>query len=128
MSRRKSIYIEGITHKNPIPAASRIGPWLVSSGITGKNPATGDLPADLESQCANMFELVRRVLEAAGGSPDDILKVEVRMQDPAQRGTVNVHWLKMFPDPASRPARHTTRAQLDGGQLVQCDFIAVLPE
>jgi enamine deaminase RidA (YjgF/YER057c/UK114 family) len=126
MSRRKSIYIEGFGHKNPIPAASRIGPWLATSGIPGKNPTTGELPPDLDGQCANMFELMRRILKAAGGGPDDILKVELRMQDPAQRGVVNVHWLKMFPNPESRPARHTSRVQLDGGQLVQCDFIAVL--
>ena len=128
MARRKSIYIEGLGHTNPIPAASRIGSWLISSGIPGKDPSTGELPADLDAQCANMFELMRRVIERAGGSPDDILKVEVRMADPAQRGTVNSHWLKMFPDPESRPARHTSREQLDGGQLVQCDFIAVLPD
>jgi 2-iminobutanoate/2-iminopropanoate deaminase len=48
------------------------------------------------------------------------------MKDRAQRDAVNVEWVKMFPDKHARPARHTMRADLEGGLLVQCDITAVL--
>ena len=44
----------------------------------------------------------------------------------AQREGVNREWLKMFPDPQSRPARHAMQSPLDGEKLLECDFIAVL--
>jgi hypothetical protein len=35
---------------------------------------------------------------------------------------VNAEWLKAFPDPASRPARHTLQNDgLPANMLVQCD-------
>jgi 2-iminobutanoate/2-iminopropanoate deaminase len=36
--------------------------------------------------------------------------------------------MKMFPDPHSRPARHTSQAALEGGQLIVCDITAVFSE
>jgi 2-iminobutanoate/2-iminopropanoate deaminase len=50
----------------------------------------------------------------------------VWLQDRSQRGPVNTEWLKMFPDPHSRPARHALQMDMDGGALVQCDFTAVI--
>ena len=54
-----------------------------------------------------MFANVRRVIEAAGGTPDDIVKMTVWITDRALRPIMNKHWVEMFPDPHSRPARHT---------------------
>jgi 2-iminobutanoate/2-iminopropanoate deaminase len=39
---------------------------------------------------------------------------------------VNVEWVKMFPDPAARPARQILVVPMEEGVLVQCDFIAVI--
>lgn len=126
MSRRRSIHVKEFAHKNPIPAASRIGNLVFSGGIHGLDPATGAIAEGIERQCALMFQHVTRIVQAAGGSPDDIVKMTFWMNDKALRPAVNVEWLKMFPDEKSRPARHTMQGQLDGGMLVQCDFIAVL--
>lgn len=124
--KRTSIYAEGFSHKNPIPAACRIGPVLYSGSIQGTDPATGAYGATLAEQCELMFEHVRRIVEAAGGSPRNIIKMTVWMNDRTQRADLNVPWLRMFPDPADRPARHTMQASLDGGKLVECDFVAVM--
>ena len=48
------------------------------------------------------------------------------MKDRTRRAALNGPWLEMFPDPQSRPARHTMNADLDGGKLVECEFVAVL--
>jgi 2-iminobutanoate/2-iminopropanoate deaminase len=122
---RKSIYIEGFAHKNPIPAASRLGNMLMTGIIIGMDPATGKVALTLEAQCAFMFQHVRAIMQAAGGSTDDIVKMSVWMADRSRRDVLNAEWIKMFPDAASRPARHTSQASLEGGQLINCDITAV---
>ena len=126
MVARKSIYVEGFSHKNPIPAACLIGGTLYSGSIQGSDPASGKYGATLEEQCALMFAHVRRIVAAAGGSPADIVSMTVWMVDRTQRAALNVPWLAMFPDPDSRPARHTMNAKLDGGKLIECSFVAII--
>jgi 2-iminobutanoate/2-iminopropanoate deaminase len=126
MAARRSIHIPGFSHSNPIPAASLKGNVLVSGGIHGVDPSTGTLAETLDEQCRHMFDHVRAILAEAGGSPDDIVSMTFWMSDRSQRPVVNKEWLDMFPDEASRPARHTMTAALEGGMLVQCAFMAVL--
>ena len=51
--RQKSIDVENLHHSAPIPAASRVGPILATSGVGGRDPATGKLCAELEQQFEN---------------------------------------------------------------------------
>ena len=125
MTKRRSIEIPGFRHKNPIPAACRLGNMLMTGIITGTDPRTGKLAETLEAQCANIFQHVRSIMAAAGGSTDDIIKINVFMADRSRRDVLNAEWIKMFPDPQSRPARHTAQANLEGGQLIVCDITAV---
>lgn len=128
MSRRKSVHSAGFSHQNPIPAASRIGDLVASGVINGTDPVTGELGDDLASQCAHMFTHVRNIVEAAGGSTDDILKMTVWMQDRSQREALNAEWLAMFPDPDSRPARHAIQNPIESRFLIQCDLLAVITQ
>jgi 2-iminobutanoate/2-iminopropanoate deaminase len=126
MSQRHSVYVEGFGHTNPIPAACRVGNVLMSGSIRGLDVATGRLPPTIDEQCACMFANVRRIVEAAGGTTGDIVKITVWLRDPSDRHALNHEWLAMFPDPASRPARHTLRGDLEGDKLVECDVTAVI--
>jgi len=126
MARRQSINIPTYAHNNPIPAASRIGNFVATGLISGRDPQTGKLPETLAAQCENMFAHVKAIVEAAGGTTDDILKLNVQMRDSSQRAAVNEFWVKMFPDENARPARQTSQADLGGGSLIQCDFLAVV--
>jgi 2-iminobutanoate/2-iminopropanoate deaminase len=129
MQPRRSIDVPGITHKNPIPNACRRGPFVVSGGISGADPNTGVVPPDLDLQCRFMFENVRRLMAAAGGSPEDIVKMTVWITDRQLREIMNRHWVAMFPDPHSRPARHTmTSHDFAAPMQIQCDLIAVIGE
>ena len=129
MDKRRSIEVSGVKHVNPIPAASRKGPFVVSGAISGADSATGTVPADLDAQCAAMFANVRRLIEAAGGTPDDIIKMTVWIADRALRPTLNKYWVEMFPDPHSRPARHTVASgDFTPPMQIQCDLLAVIGE
>jgi enamine deaminase RidA (YjgF/YER057c/UK114 family) len=126
MALRESIELPGFAHANPVPVASRIGPFLASGVLTGRDPATRTMPDGLDEQCANVFTHVRALLTAVGGSTDDILKMTFSLADPQDRAALNRHWTDMFPDRAHRPARQVVAAQLGGGALIHCDLLAVL--
>jgi 2-iminobutanoate/2-iminopropanoate deaminase len=126
MGRRQSIYVESFKHANPVPAACRIGNIVYSGGVYGQDPVTRGAADGIEAQCALMFAHVRSIVEAAGGTPEDIIRMTLWMNDRSLRPVVNREWIAMFPDEASRPTRHTLKANLEGGMLVQCDFIAVV--
>jgi 2-iminobutanoate/2-iminopropanoate deaminase len=106
-----------------------IGPFMMSSGIFGMEPETRKTPDDVQGQCKLMFANIRRVMAAAGGSVDDIIKVVIWAKDKSFKEAVNKEWIAMFPDEHSRPARHTMLYQgFSENTLVQCEIMAVLPE
>jgi enamine deaminase RidA (YjgF/YER057c/UK114 family) len=120
---RRSVEVDGLGHgEQPFPLASRVGPFVATSGIHGVDPATDALPETPEAQVRQAFENLRLVLDAAGASPDDVVQVLVTLTDRAHRALVNEHWLALFPDPGSRPARNTSERELPGGSL--CQLIA----
>ena len=126
MARRQSVNFPGFAHQNPIPNASRIGNVMMSSVISGVDPGTRTYPPALAGQVANVFTHIRRAVEAAGGTPDDIIKITFYVKDQAAgRAALNEDWVKMFSDPDSRPARHTLLSGSDGPSEVTCDFVAV---
>jgi len=121
---RRSIETASFSHVNPIPVASRIGNLLMSGVVTGRDPGSGSMPASVEEQCAHMFAAVRDIVEAAGGTTANILKMTVWLRDAGNREALNREWVKMFPDAESRPARHTLPLAGGGDALVQCDVTA----
>jgi enamine deaminase RidA (YjgF/YER057c/UK114 family) len=127
MAMRKSVNYPGFKHENPIPNASRIGNIVMSSIIGGRDPATATVPPDAEAQIVNVFKQIRLCVEAAGGTVDDIIKVNFWVKDPAVgRKMLNGEWSRMFPDPESRPARHTLALPPTATNHVTCDFVAVI--
>ena len=129
MSRRRSFEVPGLHHESPIPAGCMMGPFMMSSAIFGMEPVTKTTPPDIESQCKLMFQNIRRVMAASGGTVEDIIKVVVWAKDKSFKEAVNKEWLAMFPDEHSRPARHTMLYQgFSGNALVQCEIVAVLKD
>jgi 2-iminobutanoate/2-iminopropanoate deaminase len=127
MPERRSVMFPGFSHQNPIPNASRVGNIVMSSVIGGSNPGTRELPPTLEAQVANVFGYIRAAIAAAGGTPENIVKIDFFVKDPAtQREALNAEWVRMFPDPNSRPARHTQPLPADSRAQVQASFVAVL--
>ncbi len=124
-TRRRSIEIEGVAHSAPIPMGARIDNIVYSSAIMGIDPETGRAAEGGPEQVRLAFANVARFLAAAGVTADDVVRMTVLLEDMALREFVNEEWLKMFPDPTSRPARHAVNQRLNGGMLVQLEVIAV---
>ena len=122
----RSIHTAGASHKAPIPAAARVGPILCTSAVSGKDPQSGELPADIETQARNTFANLRAVLAAGGASLDDVVKFSVTIKDNAVRDAVNAEWHAAFPDPHDRPARHIVVADLQHGMQLQIEVMAVI--
>jgi 2-iminobutanoate/2-iminopropanoate deaminase len=125
--RRQSFEIEDYKHGgNPIPAVTRMGNIVLTGGISGIDTGSGVMPAALEDQCSNMFALADRILKAADATLDDVIKVTVFLKAGLNRDALNREWLRYFPDPHSRPVRHTLiNEHLAGGMLIQCELMAV---
>lgn len=125
--QKRSLEVPGVTHGNaPIPMGARVGNVIYSSGIMGKDPATDQLPADLESQVRFAFQNMATLLQAGGATLDNVVRMSVFITDDSARKPVNEAWLNAFPDPHDRPARHTTKHDLPGGMLVQLEIVAVI--
>src|SRR2546430_17667480 len=105
MEKRRSIDVAGAKHVNPIPSASRRGPFVVSGAISGTDPETGKVPADLDEQCRLMFENVRRVMAAAGGPPGDAGKKTDWVTHRSVREINNEDPGAIVRDAPARPAR-----------------------
>jgi enamine deaminase RidA (YjgF/YER057c/UK114 family) len=121
---RRSFDVESMAHRNPIPAVSRVGPLVVSSVIVGRDPGTSNVPASIEAQLANLFHHVGEMLHAAGADWGHVVKMNFYLPNLDLRKQLNEPWVAHFPDPDSRPARHTQV----GGETAQCDFIAYVDD
>jgi 2-iminobutanoate/2-iminopropanoate deaminase len=128
VARRRTLEIDGVKHRAPIPMGCRVGSLLHSSAVMGMDPSTGEIPAAGDEQVRCAFANIRRLLDAGDATTDDIVAMSVYLDDDALRPAVDDCWIEMFPDPADRPARHTTRLDLPGNMRVQLEVVAVVEE
>jgi len=119
-----------VNPKNAAPPAGAYSPGLIAgdfvfvSGQGPLDPATGKIVGEtIEEQTARVLENVKAVLEAAGASMSDVVKVAVHLSDLANFQRFNQVYATFFPDP--KPTRTTVGSQLPG-ILVEIDAIAYI--
>lgn len=127
---RKAISVPGLGHGDqPIPLAvtvtGAIGGLLVTGGVSGRDPKTGEIPKDVADEVTQAFANLRAILDEAECTEQSVAKVTVYTTDRSIREHVNREWVAMFPDPESRPARHTLVHQLPG-MRIQLECLAVM--
>jgi 2-iminobutanoate/2-iminopropanoate deaminase len=122
----RSLDVPGLAHNAPIPLGARVGNLVCSSGISGKDPSTGQLPPDGAAQAALAFANMQKLLEAGGATLADVARLTVHVKDNSVREAINAEWLRCFPDPADRPARHILVQDLQHGMALQLEFIALI--
>ena len=122
-----SINSKGLpAHKNPIPAAAVHKGILISSVISGESVVTGSYSKNKVEQVSLVFEYIKKIVIEAGGTVQDIIKMDLYFSDKSDRSIVNPEWVKMFPDPNKRPARHAQIAELPKDCCLQVTLTAVI--
>lgn len=124
-SRKRSVK----TDKAPKP----VGPYsqAVIAGnsiyVAGQgpiDPKTGKIVGNtFEEQAIRTFENLRAILEAAGASLADVVKVNVYLADLSDFAKMNEIYKRYFPE--DYPARSTVGAQLLFHLFIEVDCIAV---
>src|SRR5437867_5707301 len=116
MPRRTVIEVPGLSHLTPISLGAKVGNVVHSSPIYGRDLAKGALPDDPQEQADHMMRNVRTFMEAAGGTTDDIVHIQLYLKDFADRDFVDKAWLELFPDEDNRPSRHAvSEPEIRGG-------------
>ena len=115
-------------HHNPVPNAAILRGLLVTSSILGKRLDSDEYPADRGEQTALVFRYLEAILDEAGATSQDVIKLDLYFADKADRALANEHWLGLWPDPAHRPARQAHQAVLPDGCCLQIVAMAVLPQ
>lgn len=105
--------------------AVRAGDTVYLAGQIGLDPRTMQMVDGIEAQIVRVFDNLRAVAEAAGGSLADTVKLTVYLTDLAHFGQVNHAMASYFDDPF--PARAAVGvAALPRGALVEVDAVLVL--
>jgi len=102
------------------------GRLLFVAGQTPKDPRTGAMPQDFRGQVERCLQNVKAIVEKAGGSMADVVKVNAYLADLGVFPVFNEIYSKFFPQPF--PARTTVGAVLPGGAVqVEIDVVVSLP-
>ncbi len=105
--------------------AVKAGDTVYMSGQIGLDPASGQLVDGIDAQIVRVFDNLKAVAEAAGGSLADVVKLNVFLTDLGNFAKVNETMAKYFQQPY--PARAAVGvASLPRGALVEADAVMVL--
>jgi reactive intermediate/imine deaminase len=105
--------------------AVQVGDTVYLSGQIGLDPQTMTLVDGIDAQIVRVFDNLKAVAEAAGGSLADVVKLNVFLTDLGNFARVNETMASYFSEPY--PARAAVGvASLPRGALVEADAVMVL--
>lgn len=122
--KRKAFKAEGTKVAGPYSQAVEADGWVYLSGQTPMDFETGKLiEADIGKQAEQCFANLKRVMDAADLTWDNIVKVNVFLTDMGKFAEMNAIYGKMFESPY--PARTTIAvAALPMGAEIEIDMVA----
>lgn len=124
--RKPIISAKGAKPRGPYtPAILAQGPMLFVSAQGPYDPVTGAAAATVKEQAKQVFENIGVLLEEAGATWADVVKVQIFLADFADFAAMNEVYNEYVVEPY--PARTTVHSKI-GQSLVAADVIAVLPE
>lgn len=108
----------------PYSPGMAYGDLIFVSGQSGREPGTGQLAPDIETQTEQALKNVAVILEAAGASLADVIRCGVFLVDMDEFGQMNAVYERVFA--GHRPARTTVEVSgLPGtGLRVEIDAVA----
>lgn len=109
----------------PYSQAIKANGLVFCSGQVGLVPATGEFAGDdVASQCKQVMENLKAVLNEAGSGFDKVVKTSIFLVDMADFATVNEIYAGYFND--SHPARETVAVRtLPKNAMVEISVIAL---
>lgn len=110
--------------------AIRTGDLVFVTAQTGRDPDTGKLEEGLEAQTRRMLSNIDAILNAAGCTPADIVKVTLLLADIKDFKAVDLIYSAWLPGlgVTPLPARTAFAAlSLPAGALVMMDVVAAFP-
>jgi 2-iminobutanoate/2-iminopropanoate deaminase len=115
------------TPVGPYSPGMIFGNLVFVSGQAGRDPATGQLAADVTAQTEQVLKNIATILEAAGSGMPHVLRCGVFLVDMRDFPKMNEVYARAFG--SHRPARTTVEVKgLPGdGLLVEIDAVAYVP-
>lgn len=110
--------------------AIRTGDLVFVTAQTGRDPDTGKLEEGLDAQARRMLSNIDAILNAAGCTPADIVKVTLLLADIKDFKAVDLIYAAWLPGlgVTPLPARTAFAAlSLPAGALVMMDVVAAFP-
>src|SRR6266576_2598909 len=110
--------------------AIRTGDLVFVTAQTGRNPDTGKLEEGLEAQTRRLLSNIDAILNAAGCTPADIVKVTLLLTDIKDFKAVDAIYSDWLPGRGITPLPVRTAfaaAALPAGALVMLDVVAAYP-
>ena len=105
--------------------AVKVGDTVYLSGQIGLDPATMQLVEGIDAQIVRVFDNLKAVAEAAGGSLADVVKINIFLTDLSNFAKVNEIMAQYFSQPY--PARAAVGVkELPRGALVEADGVMYL--
>ncbi len=102
--------------------AVKVGETVYLSGQIGLDPASMQMVDGIDAQIVRVFDNLKAVAEAAGGSLADVVKLNVFLTDLGNFAKVNETMAKYFSQPF--PARAAVGVkELPRGALVEADGV-----
>lgn len=107
----------------PYSQAIVAGNTIYVAGQGPFDPKTGKMPAPFDEQAVQVFENIKAIVEGAGATLADVVKVNVYLADLANFGKMNDVYKRYFVE--DYPARATVGSQLLGEMGIEVECIAV---
>ncbi|HUQ92637.1 MAG TPA: RidA family protein [Bryobacteraceae bacterium] len=114
--------------RGPYSPAVRAGDFIFVAGQGPIDPQTNEFSyGDIQHETRLTLGNIRRILEAAGATPADVVKCAVFLKDPHDFDSMNKVYAEFFGD--AKPARTTVGAQFANDHMkVEIDCIAYKPK
>jgi len=108
----------------PFSQAIGAGNTIYVAGQVPRDPRTGLIVSNsFDEQAVQVFENIKAILEAAGASLADVVKVNVYLTDLSHFAKLNEIYARYFQE--DYPVRTTVGVQLAVPMLIEADCIAV---
>ena len=110
--------------KTSTVSSINVGDTYYFSGITGRDPETGEYPEGVSAQTKMIMDKFKVALEELGLNWNNVVKVDVYITDMADKPKMNDVYFSYF-EGYKRPCRVCVGTGLEGDAVVEIAMIAV---